>query len=68
MCCCEPPINMGISKQKKMDGYEDIPSMNDFGFMEIDDHVDFSYLNCFVAFHKHKYNKRYIVQPFMYAL
>jgi hypothetical protein len=50
----QPTISMGISKnpkpsknREKMGGYESIPSMNHFGFMEIDDHVDFSYFELF---------------------
>ncbi len=51
-----------------MGGYESIPSMNRFGFMEIDDHVDFSYLDCFVALYQWNHNRHYISQPFMFTL
>jgi hypothetical protein len=51
-----------------MGGYESIPSMNCFGFMEIDDPVDFSYLNYFVALYKGNHNRHYIFQPFMSTL
>jgi len=51
-----------------MGGYESIPSMNRFGFMEIDDHVDFSYLDCFVALYQCNHNRHYIFQPFMFTL
>jgi uncharacterized protein YvpB len=35
--------------KNKMSGYEGKPFMNHLGFMEIDDHVDFLYLSCFVG-------------------
>jgi hypothetical protein len=47
------PKNLNQTKKKKgkIGGYESIPSMNHFKFMEIDDHVNFLYLNSFVALH-----------------
>jgi hypothetical protein len=54
----EQPIHkMGTSKnpqqtrgKNKMGGYESKPFMIHLGLMEIDDHVDFLYLSCFVGF------------------
>jgi hypothetical protein len=64
------PKNPKPNKEKKgkMGGYESISSMNHFKFMEIDDHINFLYLNCFVALHKYNHSKHYILQPFMFAL
>ncbi len=48
-----------------MGGYENMSSMNHFILMEMDDGIDFSYLNYFV---KYGHNKHYILQPFMFML
>ncbi len=55
-------------KRKRMGEYEGISSMNHFGFMKINDCVDFSYPNCFVALYKVNHRKHYIFQPFMSML
>jgi hypothetical protein len=71
----QPTSNMGTlknlkqtKKKGKKGGYENIPSMNHFGFMEVNDQVDFLYLGCFVALHKCNHNRHCIFQPFMFML
>jgi hypothetical protein len=51
-----------------MGGYESMPSMNHFIFMEMDDYVDFSYLNYIGTLYKCNHNRHYILQPFMFML
>jgi hypothetical protein len=51
-----------------MGGYESIPSMNCFGFMEIDDHVDFSYLNYFVALYKGNHKTLHFSTIYVYIV
>ncbi len=51
-----------------MDGYGSMPSMNQFIFIEMDDCVDFSYLNYFATLYKCNHNRHYILEPFMFML